>query len=70
LLPEIGIKGANLHDAIETMHGGCPNRRNCRATLVEPIDTRAIFRSNCRQAGHENRYGGWMALRLPQSVQT
>src|SRR5206468_698061 len=49
-------KRANLHDAIEMAHSGRPNRRKRRAPLVETIDMRAIFRSKCRQAGHENRH--------------
>src|SRR5216117_3240345 len=49
-------QGANLHDAIEMAHSGRPNRRKRRSPLVETIDMRAIFRSKCRQASHENRH--------------
>jgi len=63
-------KGANLHDAIEMAHSGRSNRRKRRAFLVETIDMRAIFRSKCRQAGHENRHWSWVVPRMPQPVQT
>jgi hypothetical protein len=63
-------KGANLHDAIEMAHSGRPNRREHPAPHVETVDMRAIFRSKCRQAGHENQHWSWEVLRMPQPVQT